>query len=194
MDENNSLYELESFVEKIKMYKLENCNFQISLDFNKESISIDSGIAMIVLHALLSNLHSNQVFIDDLILQRFQETSSNDYKNIISLITQRRLPNFIANYSDYKDIIIWGAGIQTKRLIENSHFFKKAKIKCIVDENIFEEDSSKKFLGYDLVPPSILHECDNPVLISAVQRKPFIYSYYKSMGLDDSRLINKLIL
>lgn len=192
MNENNNLSEVLSFVELVKKYKLENCNFQISFDFKKEKVDIKSAVAMIVLYSELSKIGVRFVFFDDLLRMRLFNISLETYNEIISTLEKKGYKNLLANQCNYEEVIIWGAGTQTKLLIENSIFFRNVKIKYIVDNT--PSKINKKFVGIDVYPESKLLEESYPVLISAAQSSPKILDIFYKMGLDKNRLIDKLVI
>ena len=192
MNENNNLSEVLSFVELVKEYKLENCNFQISFDFKKEKVDIKSAVAMIVLYSELSNIGVRFIFFDDLLRMRLFKISLETYNEIISTLEKKGYKNILANQCNYKEVIVWGAGTQTKLLIENSMFFRNVKIKYIVDNT--PTKINKKFEGIDVYSESKLLEESYPILISAVQCSPKILDIFYKMGLDKNRLIDKLVI
>ncbi|MCG3665685.1 glycosyltransferase [Aliarcobacter butzleri] len=192
MNENNNLSEVLFFVELVKKYKLKNCNFQISFDFKKEKIDIKSAIAMIVLYSELSKEGVRYIFFDDLLRMRLFKISPSLYNKIIFTLENEGYNKILANQDNYKEIVIWGAGTQTKFLMENSMFFKDVNIKYIVDNT--PSKINTKFMGINVYPESKLLEDNYPILISAVQSSPRILDSFYKMGLDKNRLINKLVI
>ncbi len=192
MNENNNLSEVLSFVELVKKYKLKYCNFQISFDFKKEKIDIKSAIAMIVLYSELSREGVRYIFFDDLLRMRLFKISPSLYNEIIFTLENEGYNKILANQDNYKEIVIWGAGTQTKFLMENSMFFKHVNVKYIVDNT--PSKINTKFMGINVYPESKLLEDNYPILISAVQSSPKILDSFHKMGLDKNRLINKLVI
>jgi len=193
---NNTTEEILSFVKMIEAYDLIQCNFQISYDFTEESADFDSIIAAIMLYGRLNDLGCRLIIFDDLIRQRLNKLSEFTYNEIKARVADLGLSHYLADSNNYNEIAIWGAGIQTKMLIENTFFFRQVKVRHIVDSrtNCDNMQSSSTLLGMELLNPSILLDTNIPVLISAVQRSPIIYQNYLLLRLEESRLIKGLII
>lgn len=192
MKDNNSLYEIENFVKIIKQNNLDRCNFQISFDFKEEIIDLKSAIAMVVLYGLLIKLNVRLVFFDDLLRQRLKKISTTYYDELKQKLKKLRYVDILADEKEFPKIIIWGAGIQTKNIIETSHFLKNVQIEYIVDNT--PSKIGKKMNGYKIYNPTKLKESSLPILISAVQASPFILEEYKKLGLEENRLIRGLVI
>lgn len=189
---NSSIDEVYAFVSLVKNYNLIGCNFQISSDFKKESISIDDSILMIALYGLLNDAQCRVVFFDDLLRIRLDEVYSHSEKVIKSKIASMGLRHVLADKDSYKSVAIWGAGWQAKSLIEKTLFFKHVDVEYFVDST--PTKIGRKFLGHDIFGPSVLMDSDIPVVIAAVQGYPMIYDAFLNLGIDESRLIKKLII
>lgn len=192
MGNNSSYDELLTFSKLIKDNGLLGCNFQISCDFTSANIDADLALSAIVLYGLLLDLNCRLIFFDELLRQRFPAITEEQIKYFKRELDIMGLRHAIADSAAYKSVIIWGAGIQTKTLIERSYFFKKVGIEFIVDSCI--STSHKNLLGYEVHPPQKLLDSDLPVLISAVQNTPFIYDNFIELGLDKSRLIKEVVI
>lgn len=192
---NNDPEEILNFVKLIETYRLIQCNFQISYDFTEESTDFNSIIAAIMLYGGLNDLGCYLIIFDDLLRQRLNNLSESTYNAVKNRVSELGLSSYLANSDDYKEVAIWGAGIQTKMLIENTFFFKQVKVRYIVDLNVsYDNMQPKKLLGIEVLSPSVLLDTNIPVLISAVQRSPIIYKNYLQLGLEKSRLIKGLII
>jgi len=191
MDENKSIDELESFVNLIKRYELQKCNFQISFDFKKDLVDVSSTISMIVLYGLLIDINARLVFFDDLLLQRFKSISNHQFSEIYKELKLLGYNHMLLDSAQYEKIIIWGAGVQTKSIIENSSFLKGVEVAYIVDND--KNKINTKFLGYDVYDPEILKGNDINIFISAVQNTPKILEEYSKLGLNENRLIKGLL-
>jgi sulfatase maturation enzyme AslB (radical SAM superfamily) len=189
---NSSIDEVKSFISLIQNYKLTGCNFQISSDFKKEKIILDDVISMIAMYGLLYDAHCRVVYFDDLLRIRLDEANANSEKLIKSKIVEMGFAHFLANKSSYKSVAIWGAGWQAKYLMEKTSFFKSVNIEFFVDSTISKIGC--EFLGHSIYAPYALLNSDIPIVIAAVQGFPVIYEEYLALGIDESRLIKKLIL
>jgi len=191
-EHNSSLEELRSFAHHIRKYSLEKCNFQISFNFKKESVDFDSLLSAIALYAYLSDNNARFIFFDDLLWQRVSKEFNMHYDKVMSKLNELNLTKALARRRKYKSIVIWGAGIQAKFLIEKAIFFKKVKVEYLVDNS--SEKKGKDFFGSKVLDPKVLLDSDFPVLIAAVQNAPQILENFYKIGLDESRLIKNLVV
>ncbi len=191
LDENRKLGDMLKFIQLIKKYKLQGCNFQISFDFKKEFVDFDSSISIVILYGLLIKLNVRLVFFDDLLRDRF-ENISKEYNKIYSRLKELGYSDILADRQKLKNIVIWGAGNQTKRLLETSNFFKYTNILYLVDNTTSKIGT--KLLGYDIYDPKILKNSEYPVLIVASQNSSKILDQYKDLGLDESKIIKGLVI
>lgn len=189
---NDSLNEIHSFVENIRNYDLIKCNFQISVDFKNQFVPVESIFSICALYCLLIHQGCSVVFFDDLVRQRLVGMNESNVERIKDRLRLIGLSNEIADPSSYKEIIVWGAGWQSKHLLEKSAFFKKTKIRFFVDST--KDKIGGNFMGYDVAAPDALEEYDMPIFISAAQSYPLIYGKYKNLGFSDSRLIKGLVI
>ena len=191
-EDNRSLEELRSFVHHIRKYSLERCNFQISFDFKKEFVDFDFLISTIALYTYLSDINVRFIFFDDLLWQRVSKELNIHYDKVMEKLKELDMNRAIADRRKYESVVIWGAGTQAKFLIEKSTFFKKVKVKYLVDNS--SEKIGKNFLGFKVLDPKVLPDSDFPILIAAVQNVPKILENFYKLGLDESRLIKSLVI
>jgi poly(ribitol-phosphate) beta-N-acetylglucosaminyltransferase len=189
---NGSLGELRSFVDRIKEYSLEKCNFQISYDFTEEVIGIDALVSAIALHTYLTGLNVRFAFFDDLFWQRMSGELKLHYDTVKARLLEFGLQKALAEMEKYDRVVIWGAGIQAKSLIEKSAFLKKVKLEYLVDNSA--EKIGRDFMGYRVSAPEVLLGSNLPVLIAAVQNVSNILDNYYKLGLPESRLVKGLVI
>jgi glycosyltransferase involved in cell wall biosynthesis/organic radical activating enzyme len=189
---NESLDEVIKFIELIKQFSLTKCNFQISGDFKKESIDTDIMISMLVMFGLLKKEGAEVVYFDELIRHRLSLLVEMEYDKQIKKVHEIVGVNFIAIPEDCPNIVIWGAGQQAKYLMEKSTFLKRSNVIFFVDST--PEKIGTEFFGKIVHHPSILIENEFRVAIAAVQGYPLILEQYKSLNINESRLINELII
>lgn len=188
---NYSLEEVRAFILQVHSYNLINCNFQISCDFKHETIALDAVISMIVMYGLLTDAKCRLVFFDDLLRQRLSDAHAESEHVIKLVLKELGLGHILADRAAYKSVAIWGAGWQSKYLIEKSAFFKDVDVEYFIDSRASR--IGERFMGYDIVAPDTLLESNIMVVIAAVQNLPLIYNSFVELGLDESRLIKKLI-
>lgn len=192
MDENKSINEIKNFVKLVKEYNLSSCNFQISFDFKKDAIDVSSAVSMVVLYGLLNEIDARLIFFDDLLLQRLNDISKKDYELICKKLDLLGYSSFLINKDTYKKLVIWGAGHQTRQLLETSRALKEIDIMYLVDND--KVKINNLFNDYMVYNPTILKNDNYPIYISAVQNSPKILEQYEKLGLDKDRLIKGLLL
>ena len=189
--DNWAVEELTSFVENVQHYQLDRCNFQISYDFNEAQIS-DQGLAAIAqLYGMLSRIHVRFIFLDDLIWQRMPPIGHKTYSFIKTELAKHGFQDCLVA-EDIKQVIVWGTGSQADLLIRKTRFFKQTSVMSFVDPR--ETVVGSQFHGKPVFSPEHLKETDLPVVIAAVQSAPHIYSQFLKLSIEESRLINSLIL
>ncbi|SBT04228.1 conserved hypothetical protein [Candidatus Accumulibacter aalborgensis] len=191
-DDNRSLEEVRAFVALVTDYKLIDCNFQISCDFKHETLTLDTVVSMIVMYGLLIDAGCRLAYFDDLLRQRLSKGHAESAEVIQHTLKGLGLGHTLADKSAYESVAIWGAGWQSRYLIEKSAFFRDVRVAYFIDSR--PSVIGKDFMGYGIFGPDTLLKTDIPVVISAVQNLPLIHQSFVTLGLDKSRLINKLIL
>lgn len=190
LEENKSIKEINNFVELMSKYQLLDCNFQISCNFKLEHIHDELIFSALVIYALLSQNCARYIFFDDLLYFRLGNMSEQLEVKLRTQLKQLNLDKYFADRNNFSEIIIWGAGEQSRKLITNSLFLKSVKVKFLVDD--IKADTF--FMGYPVYSPDTIAKSNLPVLISAVQNSPIIYEKFKKMGLNEKQLINGAII
>lgn len=189
---NYDIQEVNAFVELMIQNHLLDCNFQISCDFKHETIAIEAVTSMIALYGMLTDNQCRLVFFDDLLRQRLTETHTQAEPEIKSTLSAMGLGHILADRNAYRKVAIWGAGWQSKYLIEKSSFFKNVEVEYFIDSR--PSRIGEIFMDHKIVGPEQLLQSDIPVVIAAVQNLPIIYRSFKNLGIDESRLIKQLII
>jgi len=192
MDNNIDIEELNGFVGLIQEYGLEQCTFQISFDFKKEIVEREYIVAAILFYGLLKKINAKTIFFDDLFLQRLNISSKNQLMKVYEDLKFLECEDFLFNYEQNKEIIIWGAGNGTKDILQNSYILKIVKVLYIVDNS--KSKIGTKFLGYDIKDPEELNNNNLPIYISAFEKFPIILNEFSKLKLDKKRLIKGLLL
>ncbi|QHJ13586.1 putative glycosyltransferase EpsJ [Paraglaciecola mesophila] len=191
-ENNDSENEVRSFVTLMKSYSLQNCVFQISGDFKKEHVSIESATSMVLMFGLLKQLGCSAIYFDELLWHRLGDIfalNSPDYVNRLHNLTGFE---FIATAKKYPRVIVWGAGQQAKYLVSKSHFFEQAEIAYFVDAT--PNKIGSVYFDKEVKCPSVLKESDLPIVIAAVQGYALIVEQFNKLGIDQNRLVNELII
>lgn len=189
---NDDIAEVRAFVAMMQDHQLIDCNFQISCDFKHESIAINTVISMIALYGMLTDAQCRLVFFDDLLRQRLGEAHTESESTIRSALKELGLGHILADKHAYQKVAIWGAGWQSKNMIEQAAFFKEVAVDYFIDSR--PSRIGEHFMNHEIKGPESLLDSDIPVVIAAVQSLPIIYQSFVDLGLDKSRLIKQLII
>ena len=189
---NTSRSELTEFCENIEKYKLLDCPFQLSYDFEKENVSAEDLVALIFLRQKLISAGAHNVFFDDLLWMRIGAVYESNQGLIDQKLVDLKIKDSLAHPERYSRVILWGAGQLAVDLISNAHFFKNVPIEYFVDS-----DPSKwgtQFLGKNVRDPKSLLENNHPVVISAAKFYPSIIESARNLNINSSRIVKGLIL
>ena len=190
-DDNASVDEVRAFVDLVVEHELLECSVQISHDFKREHVEPSAAVSMILMYGLLTEAGCRLVYFDELLRQRLSG-SEDDHAFIMREIGALSVQDTLAAADRYERVILFGAGQNSKLLLETTHFFRTVEVDHFVDST--PEKIGHLFMGREVRHPDTLHESTLPVLISAVQNSPLIYDRYLAMGLDEGRLIKGLVI
>ena len=180
---NSSEEELEKFVENCMQYNLDQCCYQISMNYKFEELSFENFQAAIYLFSKLIIKNIKKVFIDDHILQRFSQLRENEIEKLKIFLKKKKIDNVIFDSRKINSIVIFGAGQLSKELIGKAKFFKNATFD-IVDSN--KAKIGKSINGKVIKDPLILKNDERPIYISAAQSYDSIFSYLKTLNKTDN--------
>jgi len=87
-----------------------------------------------------------------------------------------------------KKILIYGAGLNTKRLM-NKFDFSKLNIVGISDKK-FENSKIAEIFGYKIIPPSYIKNIDYDFILITVERKNIVLNYLiNKLNIDKNKII-----
>ncbi|MFC5303289.1 glycosyltransferase [Azospira restricta] len=190
--QNHSLDEIRDFADLIADHRLTACNFQISSDFKEEAVSPTGALSMIVLYGLLSRAGVQVIFFDDLLRYRLSDILADHEVALRSRLAALGLADTLADPADYPTVVIWGAGWQSRQLLEHASFFKRTSVAFFVDQTAAKIGST--YFGRPVKSPETLQATDEPIIIAAAQGYPAIYRNFLALGLPPERLVRQLIL
>lgn len=180
---NSSERELEQFVNNCIKYKLDQCCFQISMNYKFEDLSFDNFQAAIYLFSKLILNKIKKVFIDDHILARFSQLNEKEIEKLKIFLENKKIDNVIFDSKKIDSIVIFGAGQLSKELTNKAKFFKSVNFD-IVDSN--KAIIGKSLNGKIIKDPVILKDDKRPIYISAAQSYDSIFSYLKTLNKTDN--------
>lgn len=202
-DDNCSIGEIESFVDKLEKNQLLACNFLLSTDFKLQSLHENKIKGVVWLYFLLSSKGIVSITFDDHIFSRLRSL----YPRIKILLnefidskSQSGLENLIAVFSKRPDdlhklpIYIWGTGEFSKFLLSTSDTLKQNKMNVLgfVDGNA--NLWGKKFNGYEILDPQILHNSKAGIIIASANHYGEIVNKILKMGIRHARIIPNFLL
>ncbi|MBI2307772.1 MAG: glycosyltransferase [Rhodocyclales bacterium] len=190
--QNHSLDEVQGFADLISDHRLTACNFQISSDFKEEAVSPTVALSMIVLYGLLSRAGVQVIFFDDLLRHRLSDILADHETALRNQLAALGLADTLADPADYPAVVVWGAGWQSRYLLERASFFKQVPVAFFVDQTAAKIGSTH--FGRPVRSPECLLATGEPIIIAASQGFPVIYRNFLALGLPPERLVRQLIL
>jgi len=178
-DENKEKSELNAFVDNCLKYRLDTCNYQISINYKKNKFNLDFLKSIIYLFAKLYSNNIKKVFLDDHIVTRFCSLSEDELLKINEYIKDNKLINIILNPIEINNLIIFGSGRIAKEIIEKTNFIKNIKNYDLIDSD--KNKIGKFFLNKEIKSPLILKKDDRKILITSAEFYDEIYNYIKSI-------------
>ena len=186
--DNHSEEELVEFVNLIKKFKLENCNFEISMDYKSENLDLKKFISIVKFYNLLKSIGAKYINLDDHVVKRLNKFLSikGNYENVKKTKILKNLEKFFN-----REVIVWGTGRYAKELKENSIFLKNTKISFFVDD---VNKNKNLFVNKKVFSPRKILESDKPILIASSTYWQNIYEKIIKLGVNKDRIINTLIV
>ncbi len=188
-EENNSIKEFNNFSEKCKKEGLINCNFQISLNYKFDKLSINNYKTILIFLSILQKNGINKTFIDDHILARLKSLDNSEIEEIRSYLIKNNA-NVLISHKDHSSVILYGAGQIAKEIINKTKFFKHIKNFDIIDSNKVDEI----FLGKKIKHPNILKKDNRGVFITSAQSYDDILSQIKKIRGEKTNILNGVFI
>ena len=189
---NLDLKEVIEFANVIKNRGLIKNVFQISTDFNDETINLKQLRLIIAMYGFLIEKGVKIIFLDDLVTNRIRKIDAKEKDLILQYLDDNNIHNPIANPKHYESVNIWGAGWNTKFLLEKTDFFKKVKVENIIDDT--PQKINKVLSGHKIKSSHNVDFNSAKLIVSAVQGYPKIYLKALKMGVEEHTIINKIVL
>jgi len=191
-DDNYKENELSAFVENCKKYHLENCNYQISLNYKNKNLELKILKSIAFLFFLLSKNNIRKVFLDDHIMVRFSSLNNNDINELKIYLNTHKASQLILDPTIIQDLVIYGAGRIAEEIIRKTNFFKIIKNYDLVDG-----DTSKigtKLFDKEIINPSSIKNNNKKIFITSAQNYDDIYKNIINLKGDDKNIISGLII
>lgn len=187
---NSSYTELKAFVVKTKELNLEKCNFQISCNFEKASLSFEEKLGAVVLYCMLKKIGTKIVYFDELLRERIN-VNPDELEKIKVYLAGKGLSGFILE-KKRNDIVLWGSDNQIRLIVEKTSYFKESSPAGLIAGH--SDYIKSKYNGMEYQSPDFFWGMDVQFVIAAVQGTRRIYDEFVEKGFDKEKLIDKLIL
>lgn len=191
-NENKSETELENFVKTCVKYDLENCAFQISMDYKSSQIELDTIKQISYFIGQLKKNHIKKIFCDDHIARRFKTLDQNQKEELDKYIDLKDIKSVMISNQNVKKINIYGIGEIAENIINKTKFLDKFD-----NVDLFDGDVKKigtKIDKYIIQKPEYIHKNDHKILILTAETYNDIYENLINMKVNENRFITGLIV
>ncbi len=191
-DENKSEKELKSFVKTCIKFNLENCAFQISMDYKSSEIELDTIKKISYFIGELKKNHIKKIFCDDHIARRFKTLNQNQKDQLEKYIELKRIKSVMITNQSIKSINIFGIGEIAENIIYKTKFLDNF-------DNVDLYDSDIKKIGtkidkYIIQKPEYIHNNEDKILILTAETYNDIYENLINMKVNENRFVSGLIV
>ena len=191
-EENYDEKEVDGFVENCKKYELDNCNYQISMNYKNSNLEFNMLKSISYLFSKLHNNGIKKIFLDDHIMLRFGSLRDEELDEIKLYLSKYDSKHILLDPDQIKDLIIYGAGKIATEIIKKTNFFKKIKNFDIVDGDLKKE--GKMFFDKKIMSPNIIKEDNRRIFIATAQSYDDVYKKISEIKGDDENVISGLIV
>lgn len=191
-DHNKSEEELESFVNKCVKFNLDNCAYQISMDYKSEIIELDTLKKISYLIGQLKKNNIKKIFCDDHIARRFKTLNSDQKVELEKYVELNKIKNVIINNQNIDNINIYGIGEIAENIIYKTKFLEKFN-----EVSLFDKDTKKigtKIDKYIIQKPEHINKNNHKILILTAETFNDIYDNLKNMKVNENRVVTGLIV
>ena len=191
-EENSDEEELINFVKHCVSNNLNNCAYQISMNYKYENLSLDMLKKVSFLMNELKKNNINKFFPDDHIAARFKKLDKIEKKQLLDYSNEKRIENIFLNYGKIKNLNIYGIGDIAINILN------KTNVLDVFDEiQLFDSDSSKVgtvINNCKIKNPDEIKLNDFKIFISTAQSYDDIYQKLTKMNIDTGRLISGIFI
>lgn len=191
-DENLGETELIKFVEKCLAHNLENCCYQISMNYKKEVIDIKYLKSILFLMGQFKKNGIKKFFCDDHIALRFKALSNENRLEINRYLEDKKIKEVQLNRGNFYNMSIFGAGDIAFNIISKT--LSSEQIKFI---KIYDSDPKKigsNIQGIEILDSNEINDNDNKIYISAAQSYDDIFTFLKDKKIEENRILSGIFL
>jgi poly(ribitol-phosphate) beta-N-acetylglucosaminyltransferase len=191
-EENKNEKELEQFIENCLKYKLDKCNYQISINYKKEKFDYEFLKSIAFLFTKLQKNNIKKVFLDDHIMLRFGSLDKKEIENFNLYLKNQNLLDIVLDPNEVENLIVFGAGKIAGEIIKKTNFFKNIKNFDIVDSDI--NKIGKKIFNKEIQSPQTLKQDDRKIFIATAQFYDEVYNKITEIKGNNSNILSGLII
>ena len=191
-DQNLDENELENFVLNCIKYNLNNCCFQISMNYKFENLEISLLKSIAFLMGKFKAKGINKFFCDDHIAARFKKLTAKEKIIIKDYLLKKNIKNILLDDNGMENLNIFGAGDIAENLLNKSSI--KEKMNNI---EIFDSDPKKigtLVNGIIIKKPREILKNNYKIYISVAQSYDEIHSSLIKLNVDKKRIVSGLFL
>ena len=191
-EDNYSENEIDSFVENCKKFELNNCNYQISLNYKNSELEFKILKSIAYLFFRLSQNNITKIFLDDHVMVRFSSLKKDELKDLSQYLLLHNADHIILDPLQIKDLIVYGSGEIATQIISKTNFFKQIENYDVVDGN--PNLVGRKIFGKKIRPVSLIKNNSRKIFIATAQHYDEVYkNILNSRGASD-KIISGLII
>ena len=191
-DENHKEKEIDAFVETLKKYDLDNCNYQISMNYKNSNLEFQMLKSITYLFSLLFKNNIKKVFLDDHIMIRFGSLTNNELLELKNYLIKNDAIHILLDPLKIKNLIIYGAGNIAGEMISKTDFFKTIENYDLVDGD--KKKIGQKLFNKEIMSPSIIKEDNRSVFIATAQHYDSVYKNILDIKGNNKSIISGLII
>ena len=191
-DENDKEEEINEFVNNCLKYKLDDCNYQISVNYKDKDLDFKILKSISYLFFKLFESGMKKIFLDDHIVIKFGSLDARNLEELKKYLSLHKADYLILDPNKFEDLIIYGCGNIAKQLITKTFFFKNLKKYEVVDgsKNLI----GKEFFEKKIMTPDILKNNEKKIFIAAAQQYDEIYKNVLNLRGNANNIVCGLII
>mgnify|MGYP004191050145 CR=1 FL=1 len=191
-EDNRGKNELQNFVKNCKLFQLQDCNFQISMNYKREKLELGMLKSVSFLYGKLINSGFKKIFLDDHVMGRFISLDNNDLSNLVIFLNENNIQNIFLDPKKIDNLIVYGAGYIGKEMVKKTNFFKFIKDFDVIDSDVNKIGGN--FIKKIIKSPEILKDDKRQIYISAALNYDEIYKMIVSIRGNPNSILTGLIV
>tara|TARA_A100001011_G_scaffold334602_3_gene363034 strand:+ start:1472 stop:2779 length:1308 start_codon:yes stop_codon:yes gene_type:complete len=191
-EDNYSEKEIDAFVENCKKFNLNNCNYQISLNYKNSNLEFKILKSITYLFYSLFKNDIKKIFLDDHIMIRFSSLKDNELSELKNYLSDHDASHILLDPFKVKDLIIYGAGKIAWEIISKTNFFKEIENYDLVDNDKLK--IGQNLFDKKIMPPSIIKDDNRDIFIATAQHYDDVYKKILSVKGNSKNIISGLFI